>query len=50
MGVDRPAAEDDQATGVVLVGFSIALIQYVSFDIAFSLGMAVELPIVVFSA
>jgi hypothetical protein len=35
----------------VFVGFNVALIGYVSFEIAFSLNMAVELPVVVvFSA
>ena len=50
VSVGRPAAEDGHATGVVLVGFNVALIVYVSFDNAFSLSMAVELPVVVFSA
>ncbi len=48
--VGRPAAEDGHTTAVVLVGFNVALIGYVSFEIAFSLNIAVELPVVVFSA
>jgi hypothetical protein len=47
VSVGRPAAEDGHATGVVLVGFNVVLIGYVS---AFSLNIAVELPVVVFSA
>jgi len=47
VSVGRPAAEDAHATGVVFVGFNVALIGYVS---AFSLNIAVELPVVVFSA
>jgi hypothetical protein len=47
VSVGRPAAEDGHATGVVLVGFNVALIGYVS---AFSLNIAVELPVVVFGA
>jgi len=50
VSVGRPAAEDGHATGVVLVEFNVALIGYVSFEIAFSLNIAVELPVVVFSA
>ena len=50
MSVGRPAAEDGHATGAVFVGFNVALIGYVSFDIAFSLNMAAELPVAVFSA
>jgi len=50
VSVGRPAAEDDHATGVVLVGFNVALIGYVSFEIASSLNRAVELTVVVFSA
>ena len=50
MSVGRPAAEDGHATGAVFVGFNIALIGYVSFEIAFSFSVAVELLVVVFSA
>jgi hypothetical protein len=50
VNVGRPAAPDGHATGVVFVGFNDALIGYVSFDIAFSLIIAVELPVVVFRA
>ena len=50
VSVGRPAAEFGHATGAVFVGFKVALMGYVSFDIAFSLSMAVELPVVVFSA
>ena len=50
MSVGRPAAEDGHATGVVLVGLNVTLIGYMSFDIGSSLSMAVELPVVVFSA
>ena len=39
MSVGRPAAEDGHATGVVLIGFNVALIGY---DIAFSLSMVVQ--------
>ena len=35
VSVGRPAAEDGHATGVVFVGFNVALIGYVSFEIAF---------------
>jgi hypothetical protein len=48
--VGRPAADDGHATAVVFVGFNVALIGYVSFGVAFSLNIAVELPVVVFSA
>ena len=48
--VARPAAEDGHATGAVFVGFSVALIGYVSFEVAFSPSIAVGLPVVVFSA
>jgi hypothetical protein len=50
VSVGRPAIEDGHATGVVFVGVNVALIGYVSFEIAFSLNMAVELPVVVFNA
>jgi hypothetical protein len=50
VSVGRPADEDGHATGAVFVGFNVALIGYVSFEIAFSLNIAVELPVVVFSA
>jgi hypothetical protein len=50
VSVGRPAAEDGHATGAVIVGFNVALIGYVSFEVAFSLNIAVELPVVVFSA
>ncbi len=50
VSVGRPAAADGHATGAVFVGFKVELIGYVSFEIAFSLNMAVELPVVVFSA
>ena len=51
MSVGRPAAEDGHGTGDVLfIGFNVALIGYVSFEIAFSLNIDVELPVVVFSA
>jgi hypothetical protein len=50
VSVGRPADEDGHATGVGFVGFNVALIGYVSFEIAFSLNIAVELPVVVFSA
>jgi hypothetical protein len=36
-------------TAVVFIGFNVALIGYVSLEIAFSLNIAVELPVVVFS-
>jgi hypothetical protein len=45
-----PAVEDSHATGLVFIGFNVALVGYVSFAIAFSLNIAVELPVVVFSA
>ena len=48
--VGRPADEDGHATGAVFVRFKVALIGYVSFEIAFSPNIAVELPVVVFSA
>jgi hypothetical protein len=49
--VGRPAAEVGHATGVVFVGFNAALIGYVvSFEVALSLNIVVELPVVVFSA
>ena len=47
VSVGRPAAEDGHATGLVFVGSNVALIGYVSFEIAFSLNIAVELPVVV---
>jgi hypothetical protein len=50
VSVGRPAAEDGHATGVVFVGFNVVLIGYVSFEIAFSLNVAVGLPVAVFSA
>ena len=50
VSVGRPAADDGHATAAVFVGFNVALIGYVSFDIAFSLNIAAELPVVVFSA
>jgi hypothetical protein len=50
VSVGRPAAEDGHATGVVFVGFNVELIGYVSFEIIFSFNIAVELPVVVFSA
>jgi len=50
VSVGRPAAEDGHATGAGLIGFNVVLIGYVSFEIAFSLSIAVELPVVVFSA
>ena len=50
VSVGRPAAEDGHATGAVFVVFNVELIGYVSFEIAFSLNIAVELPVVVFSA
>ena len=48
--VARPAAEDGHATGAVFVVFNVALIGYVSFEVAFSPNIAVGLPVVVFSA
>ena len=50
VSVGRPAAADGHATGAVLVGVSVVLIGYASFEIAFSLSIAVEFPVVVFSA
>jgi hypothetical protein len=50
VSVGRPATEDGHATGVVFVGFNVPLIGYVSFEIAISLNIAVELPVVVYSA
>jgi hypothetical protein len=50
VSVGRPAAEDGHATGVEFAGFNVALIEYVSFETAFSLNIAVKLPVVVFSA
>ena len=50
VSVGRPAVEDGHATGAVFVGVNVALIGYVSFEIAFSLNMAAGLPVVVLSA
>ena len=50
VSVGRPAAEDGHATGAVFVEVNVALMGYVSFDIAFSLNIAAELPVAVFSA
>ena len=50
MSAGRPAAEDGHATRAVSIGFNVALIGYVSFEIEFSFNVAVELPVVVFSA
>ena len=51
VSVGRPAAAVGQVTGPGLVEFSVVLIGYVSFDMAFSANSgADELPAVVFSA
>ena len=51
MSVGRPVSEDGDghATGAVFVGVNVALMGCVSFHIAFSLNIAVELPVAVFS-
>lgn len=49
--VGRPVAAVGHGTGPGFVGFRLALIGYVSFEIAFSLSIgAVELPVVVLRA
>ena len=50
ISVGRAVVEDGHATGAVFVGVNVALIGYVSFEIAFSLNIAVGLPVVVLSA
>jgi hypothetical protein len=49
VSLGRPVAENDHTTGVVLlVEFNVVPIEYVSFEIVFSLNIAVELPVVLF--
>jgi hypothetical protein len=49
--VGRPAAAVAHGTGPGFVAFKVALIGYVSFEMAFSLNIgAVELPVVVLRA
>ena len=50
VNVGCPTAGDGHATGVVFVWVQRRADRCVSFEIAFSLNIAVELPVVVFSA